>query len=499
MKSNQKHTIIAILLSIFVSINTATSEQIPLNPKLLRKSVVKIFAKTQRYNYLLPWQAGAIRGGTGTGFVISGRRILTNAHVISDAKFLQVQKDGYARRYVAKVAFVAHECDLAILTVDAPDFFDSTPPLEFAKELPELNDDVTVIGYPMGGNHISVTRGVVSRIEYNTFSHSGRDQHLVLQVDAAINPGNSGGPIFYNNLVVGLAFQGITGADGIGYGISLPVLNHFLEDIADGHVHGYPELGIGFLETRNSALRESLKLNKETTGVAVSEIDPFGAANGSLKAKDVLTAIDGYDIANDGTIKLNDNAVSFHEIIERKQWGGSINFAVWRDGQIINQQVLLSPPLDPFHYQNIYDMKPYYYIYGGFVFAPLTREHLKMLRISNGFNSQQLLYYAQFAKSDDLYHDIDEFVVLINIMPHPVNTYSKNFRNGIVTHVNGIKIKNLNDIKRIIEQRSQPYDIFTFANTDDSLIIDSHVANKVNSSILNAYGVASSENLRQEN
>jgi hypothetical protein len=350
----------------------------------------------------------------------------------------------------------------------------------------------------MGGNRISVTRGVVSRIDYSTFAHSGRDQHLVLQVDAAINPGNSGGPIFYNNLVVGLAFQGMSRADNIGYGISLPVIKHFLKDIADGGVQGYPELGIWCLETRNNALRKDLKLTKNTTGITISQVDPFGAAANNLKAKDVLTTIDGYNIDNDGTIKLNGNAVNFQEIIERKQWGESINIAAWRDGKLINQEVPLTNPHDPFNYRNIYDTKPYYYIYGGLIFSPLTREHLKAIHGSGSFNARQLLYFAQFAKTDNLYLNVDEFVVLIGILPHPVNTYSTQFKDGIVTHINGVKIKNLNDVKKIIELRTQSYNTFRFANTDDSLILDARMADNVSDEILNAYGVSSPENMEDE-
>ena len=142
-----------------------------------------------------------------------------------------------------------------------------------------------------------------------------------------------------------------------------------------------------------------------------------------------------------------------------------------------------------------HDVRPTYYIYGGLVFSPLTREHLKTVSNSNIFNSQQLFYYSQFAKLDNLYRNVDEFVVLINILPHPVNTYSTHFKNGIVTHINGTRIKNLNDIKKIIELRTQSYDVFTFANTDDTLILDARAANRANREILNAYGVSSPENL----
>ena len=178
----------------------------------LLSGVVKIYATFQAEDYTTPWQTGRPGSGTGTGFVIAKRRILTNAHVVSNARFLEVSRDGQPGRYLARVAFIAHDCDLAALTVDDPAFFDGITPLSLAKAIPSLNDEVTVLGYPTGGDRISVTRGVVSRIDYSGYSHSGVDQHLVLQVDAAINPGNSGGPILFDRRVVGLAFQGLAWA-----------------------------------------------------------------------------------------------------------------------------------------------------------------------------------------------------------------------------------------------------------------------------------------------
>ena len=61
----------------------------------------------------------AFARGTGTGFIIEGRRLLTNAHLVGDQRFLEVQKSGDARRYRATVRFVAHDCDLAMLDVQS--------------------------------------------------------------------------------------------------------------------------------------------------------------------------------------------------------------------------------------------------------------------------------------------------------------------------------------------------------------------------------------------
>ncbi len=468
-----------------------------LDSEALRQSIVKIYVTTQRHNYLLPWQSRRLSGGTGTGFIIAGRRILTNAHVVSDARFLQVQKDGQARRYRARVTFIAHDCDLAMLTVDEPGFFDSVPALKLGSGLPALNDEVMVVGYPMGGTRISVTRGVVSRIDYSTYTHSGRDQHLVLQVDAAINPGNSGGPIFYRNEVVGLAFQGLTSGDNIGYGIPLPVLNHFLEDIADGTYHGYPELGVGFLETRNRALRRDLGLPDNESGVAIYMVDPFGSATSKLRPGDVLTAIDGRDIADDGTIQLEGNIVNFQEILERKQWGDAIDITVWRNGATKRERLSLATPYDPFMYRKLYDVQPRYFVYAGLVFAPLNRENLQAMRNrGNNFNTQQHPYYAQYAKIDKLYEGLDEFVIMINRLPHPVNTFAKHFEHGIVTHINDVRIRNLQDVKRALSQGTRSYHVFRFANMDDQLIMDAAAADAAGKEILESYAVSEAENLK---
>src|SRR5438128_512152 len=88
----------------------------------VQKSVVRITTTAVEPDYKAPWNAGAIGRGIGAGFVIDGSRILTNAHVISNARYLTVERDGDPNKYPAKVQFVAHDCDLALITVEAPDF-----------------------------------------------------------------------------------------------------------------------------------------------------------------------------------------------------------------------------------------------------------------------------------------------------------------------------------------------------------------------------------------
>src|SRR4029077_15049312 len=115
--------------------------------------------------------------------------------------------------------------------------FEGTTPLEIG-ELPNLQDVVVALGYPTGGDKLSITEGVVSRVEIIPYTQSAR-KLLAVQIDAAINPGNSGGPILKNGKLVGIAMQVMTNSQNIGYMIPTPVINHFLDDFADNKYDGF--------------------------------------------------------------------------------------------------------------------------------------------------------------------------------------------------------------------------------------------------------------------
>ena len=481
-------TLVATITALTVSAANATAGE----KQTLEHSIVKIYVTIQQDDFSMPWQSYSPQSGNGSGFIIKGNRILSNAHVVSNAKFIEVRKNGSPRRFPAHVKFAAHDCDLAVLEVDDPDFFNDTHPVEFATGIPNLSDKVTVIGYPMGGSRISLTEGVVSRIDYARYAHSGVDQHLVLQVDAAINPGNSGGPVMMNGKVVGVAFQGMRQASNIGYVIPIPIIKHFLADIKDGKYHGYPVLGVSIMDTRNAALRKSLGMTPEQTGPVVDFIDPFGSARNLLKPGDVLISIDGSNIANDGSISLKGNLIEFSELIERKQWGDTVNLQILRDNKVQHVNIPLTNPNDPYVFRIIYDQHPQYCMLGGLVFSPLTRNYLRTIRRNLQIpNVLQLLYVTRYAKIDGLYKNRNQFVVLIRRLPNPVNSYAGKFMYGLVSEVNAQPIGSLKDFIKAVKHPLNGYHIIKFAGMDDYLVLDAAQAEKAEKSIMKRYAVPS--------
>ena len=148
--------------------------------------------------------------------------------------------------------------------------------MEFG-QLPSLQSPVTVAGYPIGGVAISVTQGVVSRIEVTAYSH-GSSELLGLQIDAAINSGNSGGPAFNSKgECVGVAFQSLKhdDAENIGYVIPTPVIVHFITDYdRKGKYTGFPTLGLEWQKLENPNMRKYLNMKNAQHGVFVRRVSP---------------------------------------------------------------------------------------------------------------------------------------------------------------------------------------------------------------------------------
>ena len=276
--------------------------------------VIRVFATSQDPDFDGPWQARTPSNSTGSAVVIGPGLLLTGAHVVANATFLQVQKPSHPDKAIASVRAVSHDCDLALLeVVDPPDFLSDIEPAQLGP-MPQLRDKVAVVGYPVGGEEISITEGVVSRIEVQRYSHSQRHL-LAVTVDAAINAGNSGGPVFGNNKVVGIAFQKLTGVDNIGEMVPPPIIRAFLDGVKHGKRPEVPALGITTQNLENPLLRRQLGLNDNERGVVVLHVDHGGSADRILQPRDVITTIDGLPIANNGTVQYQGRHRTRYDVV----------------------------------------------------------------------------------------------------------------------------------------------------------------------------------------
>ncbi len=428
------------------------------------RSVVRIEVSTQNADYTTPWNSGRFSGSIGTGFLIGKNQFLTNAHVISNAQRVLLTIYGSATKYPAKVKHVAHDCDLALLEVEDFSDFATLPVFKIGDAVPQLESQVRVIGYPVGGDRLSVTRGVVSRIDFQAYSHSRSDSHLIVQIDAAINPGNSGGPVLQNDAVIGVAFQGLRQADNTGYIIPTPVISRFLKDIEDGSYDCYTELGTSIFPLINPAMRTALQLPRRDLGVLVTNVTPGSSCDPQIKPGDVLIGIDSHPIDASGAVLIDGEKVNMNEIVERKFVGNSVDIQLIRAGKTLTQTIVLKtlPPAQMYSIQ--YEKKPRYLIHGGLVMQPLDTN----LYAASQFTDVTLRrFYADYV-SKGLFQKMEDVVVLTRVIPDTFTSSLPECDGLVVKSINGISISSL----------QQAHDILQQVPKDGSAVIELHGLNR---------------------
>ena len=449
-------------------------------------SIVKIEAATQVANYREPWKAGRFGGGIGTGFMIAPNRFLTNAHVVSNAQRLLITVHGSAQKHPARILYVAHDCDLAVLEMVDDSPLQGMTQLEIGP-IPKLESQVRVIGYPMGGNRISVTRGVVSRIDYTVYSHSRSDQHLVVQIDAAINPGNSGGPVLQNGKVVGVAFQGLRSADNTGYMIPTPVIKRFLKDIEDGHYDKYVDLGINIFPLFNPAMRVKFNLDRSAPGVLVSMVNPESTSSGIIEVNDILTSINGKAIDAAGNILIDGEKVNMNEIVERKFSGDTIDFELIREGKHLKKTVTLKPYPPAQIYTIQYGVKPRFTTFAGLVIQPLNTNLYAAFKFSDTRLRNLFSHYVD----QGIFKERKDIVVLTQVLADPINTHVSGHAGTVIKSINGVKIKSLKQAHELLHPTTPPeFFIIKCEGIERPIIIPGNEAQTASKRIESNYGIS---------
>jgi len=472
-----------IVVSLFAAAASAAAK--PPAEDRIQGSVVKIFTVASSPSYDQPWQMLPQQMEIGSGSLIAPGRVLTNGHVIANATFVQVQREGDPNKYQARVLVAGHEADLALLEVADPKFGQGVTPLQLG-DSPAVRDKVQAYGFPVGGDRLSITEGVVSRIEMGQYAHCLKTLPLI-QISAAINPGNSGGPVIKDGKIVGVAFQGLDQAENVGYMIPPVVIRHFLKDAEDGKYDGFPTLGIDAEELENPSLRASLGLPADRTGVLVARVAFQSSAWGQLQTNDVIMSIGGQTVANDATIPYGRERILFSYALVQLFPGDKLSLEVWRD----RKAVTLSVPLkigDSLVSTCDFDTAPSYYIFGGLLFSPLTLNYLQTWGGQWYAGSPVELRYHMI--NDLATPERTQVVVLQMVLADEVNVGYHEYSDLVVTKVDGQPVKDLADL---VQQIKSGTGEFVTIETEDGkfVVLARSAANQANPRILQRYQINS--------
>jgi S1-C subfamily serine protease len=431
-------------------------------PSNVENAVVKVFSTLRYPDPFRPWTKQAPSEVSGSGVVIEGKRILTNAHMVLYSSQVQIQANQAGDKISATVVAVAPGIDLAVLKLDDESFFKSHAPISRASTLPDIKDPVLAYGFPTGGTALSITKGIVSRIEFVPYNYpvSG----LRIQIDAAINPGNSGGPAIAGDKMIGLAFSHLDQAQNIGYIIPNEEVDLFLKDIADGHYDGKPAMFDELQTLENPALRAFLKIDKSVEGIVVHRPDLSNPAN-PLKEWDVITKIAGTPIDDQGMIKLGSNLrVGFEYLIQKVAKNGKVELTVVR----ANKPMQVELPVSNEHHNLITDLRgsyPSYFVYGPLVFSRATAQFLGFMR-NNPSIMPSLGYIGSpliTRLGDTPSADREELTVVSSpFFPHNLAKGYSNPSPGVVYSINGVQVHSLKHLVTLLRDLKDDFVVIEF-------------------------------------
>lgn len=403
----------------------------------VKDAVVQIFAQKAIPDLLQPFKTPAQYQSTGSGFFINENgEIITNAHVVDQAKSVWIQVPSLGKRQIdVEVVGVSPDRDLALLRIKKDELESFTKDLNGIKYLPLGNsdlvhraDEIMTLGYPLGQQGLKSTTGIVS----------GREQHLI-QIDAAINPGNSGGPsLNLKGEVIGINTLYAPDAQNVGYIIPINELKIVLNDLRTFKLLKRPYLGILF-NNASEALTEFLG-NPPPGGVYVVEVykdSPLQKAG--IQKRDMIYQINGHTLDVYGELLWNEDRISIIDYVSQLKLGQEISLVVYRQGKQIDLKFLFNQPdLLPIHkiYPGYETLD--YEIVAGMVVQPLTTNHLPLLvNIAPG-----LTRYAEMK------HQMKPALIITHIFPDSQAQRCRSLLPGaILSEINGLKVSTIDSFR----------------------------------------------------
>ncbi|MCH1429892.1 MAG: serine protease [Chlamydiales bacterium] len=479
---------ITLLFSLLLSPLYCNSEDVSSNLEEVSKAIVRVFCTANVYNFDSPWQPPFQVEYTGSASILEGGYVLTNAHVVAGGVSIYLKREDNVNLFPAKILRIEHDYDLALLQVEDPDFLNGVMPLEIG-EMPRPRDEIYTLGYPTGGEKLSVTRGVVSRTEIQSSVHSGM-KSMFTQIDASINPGNSGGAVVREGKLVGVATQGISYAQNIGYMVPQITVERFIKTFYENKPSSLPSLDVLIQDFRNPDLRKFVGLDKDQGGILITEVLDSSVAKGILQKFDVVLSIDGYKLESDNSYEWRKGErISAINLIKTHLIGEPIKLKIYRDGEILDKEIILSNTINDARLvtHRTFGTPPSYFIFGSLVFQPLNENYLGIWGedwISNAPNDL-INHFLDGEKSQEK----DQVVLLSRILPHKSNIgYGDMGRGMVVEKLNGVKIKNLKHLKGLLEKHSDPY-IHLELQSHSRITLKTETIKQSHEEVMRVYGI----------
>lgn len=460
--------------------------QSPYKDRIVALRVTRQFFSEDR-----PWTKENPEVRDGTAVVISKHLLLTEASMVQNATFIQVEKHGDADWIPARLVHRDVEINLALLTVDQPGFFDDLTPVEIADRA-AIAGVVHSVRWKDRQLEISNSRpGRVEVIE----SPFGSVHHAILRLSTDFPDGGWAEAVFADGRLSGItvAQSGQTAAV-----VPAEILKAYVERAAgDGDYAGFASLGgVRWQTNTDRALIAYLGLEGQPRGIFIRQV-PWGSTGcSSLRPRDILLELDGHAIDASGNYNHpHYGQLRFEHIAVEGHASGDVVLArVFRDKQLIEVEIELrsypsSARLVPWRRV---DSAPPYLVAGGFVFRELDGRYLSLWGSEWRTQAPNELRNAFYLLGSAQSPERRRVIIVSKVLPDAYNIGYHGVENLPVKSINGFEIDSIADAVQAFEHpKGDVHRIAFYPNMMiREVILDRATFAEATEVISSAYGVA---------
>jgi hypothetical protein len=463
---------------------------------LSSSSLVRVNSTGQAYDFFRPWAKKAPSMRRGLGVVLPGNQVLVTAELVANHTYVELEKSVTAEKTAAEVVVVDYDCNLALLKPRDAGFLKDASPLPLDGGV-HVGDKASILQLESNGL-IAETPATITTITVAPYPLD----HLSLLTYRLSAPlqsreGSFTVPAVRNGKLLGLLMR-YDGRSQTADLIPAPVISHFLADAKLEKYPGFPRAGMAFSATRDPQFRRYIGLT-ENGGVYVTEVRPGSAADkAGLRKGDIILAVEGKPVDQDGNYDNPDfGKISFSYLTSTLAHSGDkIEFTVQRDGQRATIPVTVEPidrstiVSEPY----AFDAPPRYYIIGGLVFQELSRPYLQEWGGAWSKDAPQRLVYLDTFQGE-LPPDRGKVVFLSQVLPSPNTLGYENLDHLVVSKVNGVEIKSLDDLAKAVASPKNGFDKIEFEQDPGFIILDAAEVENSRGDLMRDYGIPALDNL----
>jgi S1-C subfamily serine protease len=416
-------------------------------PEVTSKSILRVNSTNQVYDLGSPWQKKPPTGRRGLGVLVGDGSILVTADLVANSNFIELELPANAKKSTATIQHIDYESNLALLRATDPEFLAGMIPLKLAEKI-SIGDSATVLQFEPNGE-IARTTGRISSISIAPYTLENVGL-LVFKISMPLQQrdGSFTLPAVHGGRLVGLLMR-YDSRNQTADIIPMPIISRFLASTTQPDFKGFPRLGVSYSPLRDPQLRRFIGLT-EPGGIYVTKVTPkSSAASAGLREGDVILAVNGRALDQDGNYEDADyGRILFSHITGTlTPPGGKVVVKILRSGKI--EEVLV--PMEPLDRSGVVspsflaDAAPPYFILGGMVFVELSRPYLQEWGAEWTENApQRLVNYDAF--QDELPADRGKIVVLAKILPTPDTIGYDHIENVVIKELNGRPVKSIADL-----------------------------------------------------